>query len=144
MLGRGPGRWSGGDALRIRLLLAAAFAALFASLIAIGSRWAGAETGASVRLGAGALLLGQIYWARVATGIARLEPSERALFDPRLAASFRAVAYSSWAAQAVAISGLAAVLAPWLFLYGLLACLGYAAFGFVRLLFVRPDSEPPA
>jgi hypothetical protein len=38
VLGRGPGRWGAADALRIRLLLTAAFAALFASLIAIGSQ----------------------------------------------------------------------------------------------------------
>jgi hypothetical protein len=120
----------------------AAFTALFASLIAIGSEWAGAGEAASVRLGAVALLVGQVYWGIVARGqISRLEPSDRALFNPQLAVFFRVVAYSSWAAQVVAISGISGHLASWLFLYGLLACLGYAAFAFIRLLFVRPISE---
>ena len=142
MLGRGPGRLGAGDALRIRLLLTAAFTALFASLIATGSRWAGAGEGASVQLGAGALLIGQVYWGTgLARQILRLEPSERALFNPRLAVLIRVVTYSSWGAQIVALSGLAAQVTPWLFLYGLLACLAYAALGFVRLMFVRPSSE---
>ena len=141
VLGRGPRRWSGADALRIRLLLTAAFAALFASLFAVGCHSAGAGETASVRLGAGVLLIGQVYWGRVAAQISRLEPADLALFDVRLALFFRVVAYSSWAAQGVAISGVAPALTTWLFLYGLLACLGYAAFGFVRLLFIRPGSE---
>jgi hypothetical protein len=142
MLGRGPGRWGAGDALRIRLLLTAAFSALFASLVATGSHWAGASEGVSVRLGAAALLAGQLYWGVfLGPQIPRLEPSERALFDPRLAVALRLVAYSSWAAQLVVLSGLAGPAASWLFLYGLLLCLGYAALGFVRLLFVRPSSE---
>jgi hypothetical protein len=115
---------------------------LFASLIAIGSQWAGVGEDTSVRLGAGALLIGQVYWGTVVAGqIFRLEPSDRALFNPQLAIFFQVVAYSSWAAQVVALSGFWRHLTPWLFFYGLLACLGYAAFGFVRLLFVRPNSE---
>jgi hypothetical protein len=141
VLGRGPGRWSAADALRIRLLLTAAFTALFAPLVAIGSQWAGAGEDASVRLGAAALLIGQVRWGIIGSGLSRLEPSDRALFNPRLAAFFRVVASSSWVAQVVAISGVWRNLVSWLFLYGLLACLGYAAFGFVRLLFVRPNSE---
>jgi hypothetical protein len=142
MLGRGPGRWSAGDALRIRLLLTAAFTALFASLIATGSRWAGAGEGASVQLGAAALLIGQLYWGfALAWQVRRLEPSDQALFNPRLRILFGVVLSSSQAAQLVALLGLARPAASWLFLYGLLACLAYAAFGFVRLLFVRPSSE---
>jgi hypothetical protein len=96
----------------------------------------------SVRLGAAALLLGQVYWGTVLGGqVSRLESSERALFNPRLAIFFRVVVFSSWGAQVVVISGYFGSLASWFFLYGLLACLGYAALGFVRLLFVRPSSE---
>jgi len=139
MLGRGPGRWSPGDALRIRLLLTAAFTALFATLIAIGSEWAGTAERTSVQLGAAALLSGQVYWgAVVARQIPRLEPPERALFDPRLALLFRVTMYSSWGAQLVALSGLLAPAGRWLFLYGLLVCLAYAALAFVRLLYIRP------
>jgi hypothetical protein len=142
MLGRGPGRWSPGDALRIRLLLAAAFTALFAALVATGSAWAGAAEPTSVRLGAAALLVGQVYWgAVVARQIPRLEPAERALFDPRIALAFRVAIYSSWGAQLVALSGLLAPAARWLLLYGLLVCLSYAALAFVRLMYVRPASE---
>jgi hypothetical protein len=60
VLGRGPGRWSPGDALRIRLLFTAALGALFASLIATGTGWAGAPEPTSVRLGAAALLICQL------------------------------------------------------------------------------------
>jgi hypothetical protein len=86
--------------------------------------------------------MGQVYWGTALAGqVARLDPSDRALFDPRLASFFRVVAFSSWGAQIVAISGFFSAVASWLFLYGLVASLGYAAFGYVRLLFVRPSSE---
>jgi hypothetical protein len=141
VLGRGPGRWGGADSLRIRLLLGAAFAALFASLVATGVHWAGAGDARSIQLGAGVLLVGQAYWIAVpARQIRHLEPGERSLFNPRLAALFRAIAFSSCASQAAALSGLVDHFAPWLFLYGLLCCLSYAALGFVRLMFIRPTS----
>jgi hypothetical protein len=46
----------------------------------------------------------------------------------------------SMCAQLVVLSGYACRVAPWLFFLGLLACLGYAVLGFVRLLFIRPSS----
>lgn len=142
VLGRGPGRWSPGDALRIRLLLTAAFTALFAALIAVGGAEAGLSEAVAVQLGAAALLVGQAYWGfGLARQIARLEPAERALFDPRLARLFRLILFSSAASQLVVVSGLLARVGPGLFLYGLLVCLGYAALGFVRLLYIRPVSE---
>jgi hypothetical protein len=143
VIGRGPGRWGGGDSLRIRLLLGAAFTALFASLVATGAHWTGVGEAEAIRLGAGALLAGQLYWiAFPARQIRHLEPSERALFDPRLAIVFRAIAFSNCVAQGVLVTGLAVGrLAPWLFLYGLFGCLGYAALGFVRFMFIRPASE---
>jgi hypothetical protein len=49
--------------------------------------------------------------------------------------------YSSWGAQLVVLSGVLVAAGPWLFLYGLLACLAYAALAFVRLLYIRPSSE---
>ena len=142
MLGRGPGRWGAGDALRIRLLLGAAFAALFASLTATSSVWAGASERASIRLGAAVLLIGQVYWSVViARQIPRLDASDRALFNPRLALLMRLLTVSSWGAQLVVLSGVLAAAASWLFLYGLLVCLAYAALAFVRLLYIRPPSE---
>lgn len=142
VLGRSPERWGPGDALRIRLLLNAAFTAMFAALLATGSHWAGAEVAASVRLGAGALLAGQLYFALVlGRRIRHLDPSEEALFDPGLARLIQAVAYASMGAQTIVISGQIPRVAPWLFLLGLLSCLAYAALGFVRLMFIRPSSE---
>jgi len=142
VLGRGPGQWGGGDSLRIRLLLGAAFSALFASLIATGAHWAGAGEAKSIQLGAGSLLVGQAYWIAVlARQIRYLEPAEQSLFNPRLAALFRTIALSSIVAQAAALSGFVGHFAAWLLLYGLLCCLSYAALGFVRLMFIRPASE---
>jgi hypothetical protein len=142
VLGRGPGRWSPGDALRIRLLLGAAFTALFASLVAVGSGWAGAAEARSVQLGAAALLVGQLYWGlALARRIGSLDPAERALFDSRLALVLRLVMYSSWAAQLAALSGAVPAAGRWLLLYGLLLSLGYAALAFVRLLYIRPAAE---
>jgi len=141
VLGRGPGHWGGGDSLRIRLLLGAAFTALFASLVATGAHWAGAGEARSIQLGAGALLAGQAYWIAVpARQVQHLESAERSLFNPRLAALFRVIAFSSCAAQVAALSGFLGQVAPWLFLYGLLCCLSYAALGFVRFMFIRPSS----
>jgi hypothetical protein len=86
--------------------------------------------------------VGQLYWISVpARQIRHLDPAEQALFDPRLATLFAVVAFSSCAAQAAALSGFSRHFAPWLFLYGLLCCLAYAALGFVRLMFIRPVSE---
>jgi len=143
MLGRGPGRWSAGDALRIRFILTAAFTALFASLLATGSEWAGANEAASIRLGAAAVLVGQAYWVFILgqRELRALEPTERALFDPRLAVFFRVVVYSSGVGQLVVVSGFAGRASAPLLLYGLLSCLGYTAIGFIRLLFIRPSSQ---
>ena len=131
-----------GDALSIRMLLAAAFTALFAALVAVGAAGAGLAEAAAIQLGAATLLVGQVYWAvALARRIARLEPADRALFDLRLARLFRLILLSSLIAQLVAVSGLLAPIGPGLFLYGLLVCLGYAALGFVRLMYIRPASE---
>ena len=142
VVGRGPGLWSTGEAIRIRFLLSNAFTALFASLIAVGTEWAGAGEPAAIRLGAGALLIGQVYWS-IALGnqMRGLQASDRALFSPRSRLFFFAVTISTCAAQLVAVSGLWSQVASWLFLYGLLVCLANAAFGFVRLLFVERSSE---
>jgi hypothetical protein len=82
-----------------------------------------------------------VYWLAVlARQIQHLEPAERSLFNPRLAVVFRLIALSSCVAQAAALSGLVGPLSSWLFLYGLLCCLSYAALGFVRFMFIRPAS----
>jgi hypothetical protein len=58
-----------------------------------------------------------------------------------LRAFILAITYSSSCAQVVVLSGYADRAAPWLFFLGLLACLGDAALGFVRLMFIRPSAE---
>ena len=142
VLGRGPGRWGLGDALRIRLLLAAAFSALFAALAAAGSNWAGAGFEGSVRIGAGALMVGTGYFVLgPARQILRLDPRRQAAFNLQLRRFLVVIGYSSVCAQAVAVTGYAGQVAPWLFLYGLFYCLGYAALGFVRLMFIRSSLD---
>jgi hypothetical protein len=142
VVGRGPGLWSKAEAIRIRFLLSNAFTALYASLIAVGTEWAGAGGTMSLRLGAGALPIGQVYWS-IALGnqMSGLEASDRAGFPPRFKILFIAVTISSCGAQLVAISGLLSGVTAWLFLYGLFVSLGNAAFGFVRLLFVERNPE---
>jgi hypothetical protein len=53
---------------------------------------------------------------------------------------FRVIATLSIAGQILVVLGRAGGLADALFLFGLLASLGYAALGFVRLMFIRPQS----
>jgi hypothetical protein len=145
VLGRGPGRWSPGDAARIRLLLGAAFAALFASLVPIGLVWTGVPEPLGVRVGAGVLLIAFLLWSIGASrSLGRLSPEERAVFDPLVARLIRALSSVTMGALALVGVGLAGRAAAALFFLGLLLALGYAAFGFARLLFVRPRSEREA
>ena len=142
MLGRGPGRWGPGDALRIRLLLAAAFTALFGSLIVVTASWAGFSPIRSVQGGAAALLIGYAHWfGRLANQVSRLAPDQRALFDQRLANLIRVVGAIAALSQVVVVVGLAGDAGRALFLFGVLACLGYAVLGFMRLMFIRPESD---
>jgi hypothetical protein len=53
----------------------------------------------------------------------------------------RMVALLVLAAQVAAASGRVGRAADGLFFFGLVSLLGYAAFGFVRLLFIRPADE---
>ena len=55
--------------------------------------------------------------------------------------AFQLIAALSITGQLLVVSGRAGGLAEALFLFGLLASLGYAALGFVRLMFIRPQSE---
>jgi hypothetical protein len=145
VLGRGPGRWNAGDAARIRLLLGSAFAALFASLVPIGLVWTGMSEPLGVRIGAGVLLIALVLWSIGASrSVSRLSSEERAVFDPRVARFIQAVSFATMGAMVVVGAGLAGRAAAALFFLGLLLTLGYAAFGFARLLFVRPRAEREA
>jgi hypothetical protein len=142
MLGRGPGRWSDGDAARIRLLLWAAFGALFASLVPIGLVWTGVPERPSLQIGAGVLFLVFALWSFGASRmVGGLSPEERAVFDPRVALVIRTTSFSTMAGLVAAASGLLGRATAGLVFLGLCLLLGYAAFGFVRLMFVRPGSE---
>jgi hypothetical protein len=142
MLGRGPGRWSGGDAARIRLMLGAAFAALFGSLVPIGLVFAGVAEPLALRLGAAVVLLEFVLWSFGASrSIGSLSPEERAVFDPRVARVTQAFMFSSIALLALAAAGLAGPATAGILFLALFLLLGYAAFGFVRLMFVRPEAD---
>ena len=142
MLGRGPGRWSAGDAARIRLLLGAAFGALFGSLVPIGLSGSGVREQLSVQIGAAVLLVVFALWSVSASRIVpRLPPEERAVFDPRIAQVIRATSFMTMGLLLLAASGLVGRAAYGLLFLGLFLLLGYAAFGFVRLMFVRPSPD---
>jgi hypothetical protein len=105
----------------------------------MGAHWAGMETIISARMGAGALLIGQSYWLLfLAPKIRNLDPSQRALFSGRFVVLFAFLAGASITGQVFALIGLASAS---LFFMGLLLSLGYASLGFVRLLFIRPESQ---
>jgi hypothetical protein len=83
VLGRGPGRWNPADASRIRLLLYAAFAALFVSLVPVGLARSGAGEALSIRCGSGALLLAILAFGIAAErALRRLEAPSRRVPNP--------------------------------------------------------------
>jgi hypothetical protein len=142
MLGHGPGRWSEGDAARIRLLLGAAFGALFVSLLPIGLVWSGVDDQASLQAGAAALLVTYLLWSRAAArAVSRIASQERSVFNPRIAHVIRGLSIVTMGLLLVAASGLATKATAGSLFLGLYLLLGYAAFGFVRLVFIRPTSE---
>jgi hypothetical protein len=142
MLGRGPGRWSEADAARIRLLLGAAFGALFTSLLPIGLVWSGLGDQRSLQVGAAALLVAYALWSIAASrAISRTKSEDGAVFNPRIAQIIRILSITTMGLLLLAASGLAGRVTSGVLFLGLYLLLGYAAFGFVRLIFVRPASE---
>lgn len=145
IVGRGPGRWSAGDAARIRLLLGAAFGALFPALVPIGLASAGLPDAVSVQAGAGVLLVALTLWGVTASrSFWRLPPEERSVFDPRIYRLLRVLVIGAQAALGVAAAGLAGRATGAVLFFGVFLLLGYSAFGFVRLMFVRPGSDGAA
>lgn len=142
VLGRGPGRWTAVDAVRIRGLLYAAFGALFASLVAVGVSIAGGTEELATRCGAGMVMVVIVLWAgTIGREIPRLDAASRSVFDPRVAVVIMAALALGVVAQLVTVAGFAGRFGSALFFLGLVALLGYAAFGFIRLLFRRPLDE---
>jgi hypothetical protein len=139
ILGRGPGRWQPADEARIRTLLYAAFGALFASLTPIALVLGGISEAASIRYGAVTLLL--IIVALIGglgRSLGRLDERSRAVFRPRIAVVILAIAAMATIAQIATALGLAGSAGAGLFFFGLSALLGYSAFSFIRLMFIRP------
>ena len=142
LLGRGPGRWTAADAARIRLLLGAAFGALFGSLVPVGLVWAGVSQQLTLQVGSAFLLLVYALWSVGATrALADLPSEERWIFNPQIARAMRVLAIGTMGALLLAASGLAMRATAGILFLGLFLLLGYTAFGFVRLMFVRPGSE---
>jgi hypothetical protein len=142
MLGRGPGRWQGGDALRIQILLGAAFIALFGSLFVIGLITTGVGESPSLRAGAALLAVCIASWTVLAVrGRGRLDPESSAVFSERIARVIGTLTVAAFGAQLVVALGFAGRAEFGLFYAGLFFALLYAAFAFVRLMFVRPASE---
>lgn len=142
LLGRGPGHWRPADALRIRVLLYAAFGALFASLTPVGLLLSGVTEDVSIRCGSMTVLLTIVVWIRsMGRAMSGLDASSRAVFRPRVAVVILIITAIAAIAQLATVLGLAGPAGPSLFFFGLLALLGYAAFSFVRLMFVRPGGD---
>jgi hypothetical protein len=142
MLGRGPGRWSEADAARIRLQLAAALGALFGSLLPIGLAWSGVGDALALRIGAAGIFAVILLWSIAGSrALVRTAPEEREVFNPRVAQIIRALSIATMLLLLVAAAGLAGRATAGLVFLALYLLLGYAAFGFARLIFVRPRAE---
>jgi len=142
VLGRGPGRWNAVDAVRIRGLIYAAFGALFASLIAVGVSLAGGADDLATRCGASVVMVVIVLWAAtIGREIPRLDAAARSVFDPRVAIVIMVAMAIGVAAQLATVTGFAGRFGAAFFFLGLVILLGYAAFGFIRLLFRRPLDE---
>jgi hypothetical protein len=140
LLGRGPGSWHPVDAVRIRGLLYAAFGALFASLVPVGLLLSGVAEAISVRCGSVAILAVIFLWGRtMSRAMGGSDEASRATFNRRVAVVIMTITFVTALAQVVNIAGVAGAASPGIFFFGVLLLLGYAAFGFVRLMFVRPS-----
>jgi hypothetical protein len=143
VLAKGPGEWDPADAIRIRFLLVAAFGALFSSLVPLGTVWGGASEATGIRWGSAVLLLFLSYWmAGGVRAVTRLEPEAREMFSPSIAILMLAVwLFASVGQLAVVLALTGPEVSRWLFFVGLLCPMAYAAFVFIRLIFVRPPER---
>ena len=140
VLSRAPGKFDPADDVRVRALLRYSFTAMFSALVAYGSRWAGASEPVSVRLGAVVLFFLMAYSAAIATqGVwAQLAKGSRALSSAAFWFWFPTMIVAVLIAGVVA-AGWGGDLQRPLFLVALIAPMAYSAFGFYRLLFLRPE-----
>ncbi len=142
MLGRGPGRWNPADADRIQLMLRAAFGALFAALAPIGFAAAGLSDDGALRCGAVVLFAVVAAFSLSAERtVRRMRAISPRVFSERVAQFIRGVGMLVMAAQVAAASGATGRAAAGFVFFGQVALLGYCAFAFVRLIFIRPVED---
>ena len=124
------------------MLLYAAFGALFVSLVPVGLLLTQVADEVAIRCGSAALLLAIVLFLDSGRrGIGRLDQAEREVLDPRVAGTLLAVMALAAVAQLATAIGITGSAGPAILFFGLLTLLVYAAFGFVRLMFVRPHSD---
>ncbi len=145
VLSRSPGEWSFADSLRVRMLLGASFGALFASLVPVALLWGGVAEGVAIKSGSCVVFFVFLYWmVRGRSAIRGQSRAQTSVFDPRIA---RIVSIMFVVGQ---VSQVVNTLIPYNgstrigLAFGILLLLGWAAFGLVRLLFVRPAADPAA
>src|SRR5215831_1967956 len=135
---RGLGRWSGFDNFRILALLYSAVGALFASLGGIAVSFSIDSDLTLSRWGAGFVFLATgLLFARLGQAFVQLDSTSRDQLHPIVAAVILVVMGLSALVQLAAVFGLTGGMAPTVYLVGLTLLLGYAAFSFVRLIFIR-------
>ena len=140
VLNQAPGEWRPADALRIRMLLGSSLGCLFASLVVLASIWGGIAEPVAIRAGSAVCLGVLTYWfIQIRRGMRALPPEERSAFNPRVAVVTGLILCSGIASQAANVVLELGDLSRLLFAYGLLILLGWASWGFVRLLFKRPQ-----
>jgi hypothetical protein len=134
--------WEPIDAFRVTRMLSASLAALFFSLLPEGLFAAGLAAGATWRVASLLLLAYMVLSARrTRRDMNALEPRDRALFDPRF---FPVIIASALAVMALLLLNASGWLWPpgyAAYYFGILHMLGFAAFQFVRIIFVRPASH---
>ena len=142
VLRRAHGQWNPADGLRIRLLLSAAFGSLFVSLFPIGLASAGVSSLVAVRFGSAILFVFAALWLIGAyLTIRRLDPQTRSVFSLPLGLVIVAFGITVEIAQVLSFTGIAGAASHGLLFFGLVAFLGYAALGFIRLMFIRPPTD---
>lgn len=139
MLGGTIWKWQAADSLRIRMLLGAAFGAMFGALVPAGLVWGGLSEQSALRGGALVILVTLIYWmVRSVLALRKLDETNRALFDNRIKATMITLSLASGTGQAVVLLGLAPQWDALLISFGILLFLAFASFLYIRLMFVRP------
>jgi hypothetical protein len=145
VFGRDPkAPWHPLDSYRVVRMLSSSLAALFFSLLPEGLRATGMPTVWTWRLSSALLLIYMVLSGRNALVAFRaLDSEDRAQFNVRYFPII--VAGGTAVMLALALNAVGALWTPAyaVYYFGVLWQLGFAAFQFVRIVFVRPGSGPP-